>query len=231
MDVARREAEEGAPEGTVIIAEEQTAGRGRLGRAWVSPAGQNLYVTVVLKPSAELVRRLSIVAPLAVCCAVESETGLAPRIKWPNDVLLNGRKLAGILIENEFSGGVPRYSLVGIGVNVNYDVGAVAEIAEIATSIKQELGRDVSREELLALSLNHFEELSAEASKGEAVLSAWKERLDTLGSYVTISFREQREEGTAEDVDADGNLLLRRDDGSLLTFEAGEVSLRPPDPR
>ncbi len=231
MDVARHEANAGAAEGTLVIAEEQSAGRGRFGRSWVSPAGKNLYVTLILRPAAaSAMRRLSIVAPLAVCKSLEDEAGLAPRIKWPNDVLLSGRKVAGVLIENELSGASPRYSLVGIGINVNFDIPKDAEIAEIATSIKAELGHEVSRIEVLAALLNHFEGLLLEAASGEAVLLAWKDHLETLGRRVTITFREQSYEGLAEDVDEHGNLLLRRDDGSLLTVEAGEVTLRSTDP-
>ncbi len=230
MDVARREAEDAAADGTVVVAEEQTSGRGRFGRSWVSPAGKNLYFTLILTPSASSVRHLSMITPLAVCRAVESVTSLSPVIKWPNDVLFGGRKLAGILIENEFAGAVPRYSLIGIGLNVNYDVETSREIADIATSLKGELGREIPREELLANVLNHFEELLP-ASASHDVHAAWRDRLETLGRAVTVTFREQTYEGTAEDVDTDGNLLLRDDDGSMTTFEAGEVSLRPPDPR
>src|SRR3990170_4882909 len=122
QDIARAEAEGGAPEGTAVLAEEQTAGRGRLGRSWVSPAGTNLYLTLVIRPTLERLRSLSIVAPLAVAQALEETTALGPRIKWPNDVLVGGRKLAGVLIDTELSGQSVRYSLVGIGVNVNLDV-------------------------------------------------------------------------------------------------------------
>ena len=229
MDVARHEANAGAAEGTVVIAEEQAAGRGRFGRSWVSPAGKNIYITLILRPHALALRSLSIVAPLAVCRALETATGLAPRIKWPNDVLLNGRKLAGILIENDFSGAEPKFSLVGIGLNVNFDIPADAEIGGIATSIKAELGHEVSRIEVLAALLNHFEDLLQQAASGAAVLLAWKEHLETLGRRVTVTFRGQSYQGLAEDVDDHGNLLLRRDDGSVLPVEAGEVTLRSTD--
>src|SRR6266540_5657910 len=104
MDVARAEAETGAPDGTVVLAEEQTKGRGRFDRAWVSPAGKNLYLTLVMRPPMDRLRSLSIVTPLAIALAVEEVTDLSPRIKWPNDLLIAGRKLSGILIESEISG-------------------------------------------------------------------------------------------------------------------------------
>ena len=229
MDVARREAEEGAEEGTVVVAEEQTAGRGRFGRTWVSPTGKNIYTTLILRPDARGLRLLSVIAPLAVCQAAEHLATISAQIKWPNDVIVNGRKLSGILIENEFSGSMARYALVGIGVNVNFDVEESAEIAMLATSLKREAGREISREGLLAALLNHFEELYRGASRASDVLSAWKSRLETLGRTVTVTFRGQSHVGVAEDVDERGNLLLRQPDGSLMTIEAGEVTLRAPE--
>jgi len=226
QDVARAEAEAGVPEGTVFLAEEQTAGRGRLGRSWASPSGANLYLTLVMRPTVERLRSLSIVAPLATAQAVEETTGLVPSIKWPNDVLVGGRKLAGILIETELSGASVSYSLVGIGLNVNLDVDRVPEIAGVATSLKRELGCEVSRETVLAQLLNRFEVLYLEAAQGAAVHQAWRSRLETLGRRVRVTFGQQVEEGLAEDVDAEGSLILRRRDGSRVTIAAGEVTLR-----
>jgi BirA family biotin operon repressor/biotin-[acetyl-CoA-carboxylase] ligase len=228
MDVARSEAEAGAVDGTIVIAEEQLSGRGRFGRSWVSPAGKNLYFTLVLRPSSSDASVLAMATPLAVCRALESVAGLTPRVKWPNDVLLSGRKVSGVLIENELAGSEPRFSLVGVGLNVNFEIPPDSEIAEIATSIKSEIGEDVPREDLLASILNHFESWYPTSTDGGAVVSAWKQRLDTLGQRVTVTFGDQTYEGTAEDVDAKGSLLLRRDDGTLVTLEAGEVTLRPP---
>ena len=151
--------------------------------------------------------------------------GLAPRLKWPNDVLVGGRKIAGILIETELSGDAVKYALVGIGLNVNFDVGAVPEIAGIATSVRRELGRDTSREELLAALLNAFEVRYEQALEDDAVFQAWRSRLETLGRRVRATLGERVEEGVAEDVDAEGNLLVRRDDGSLAVVEAGDVTL------
>ncbi len=226
QDVARAEAEGGAPEGTAVLAEEQSAGRGRLGRSWASPPGTNLYLTLVMRPPLARLRTLSIVAPLAVAQAVEETAGLAPRIKWPNDVLVAGRKLAGVLIESELSGQSPRYSLVGIGLNVNLDTDEVPEIAGIATSLRRELGHDVSREAVLAALLNRFEALYEEVARGPAVHAAWRSRLETLGRQVRVTFGEQVEEGLAEDVDGEGSLVLRRPDGSRVTVAAGEVTLQ-----
>ena len=195
MDVARAEAEAGAPDGTAVLAEEQTSGRGRFGRTWVSPAGRNIYVTLLLRPPLAALRSLSIVAPLAVAEAVQDVAGLDARIKWPNDVLVGGRKLSGTLIESEVSGAEVRYSLVGIGVNVNFDVDSESEIGEIATSVKRELGREVSREETLAALLNRFEALYGDPV---AAHREWRQRLETLGREVKVRFGDQVYEGLAE---------------------------------
>ena len=226
MDVARAEAEAGASDGTVVLAEEQMKGRGRFDRSWVSPAGKNLYITVVIRPSLERLGSLSTVSPLAVALAIEDRTGLTPRIKWPNDVLVSGRKLSGILIESEVSGSTVKYALMGAGINVNFDVEQSPEIAQIATSVKRELGREASREELLAACLNRFEQLYEEAPKGDTVFEQWRSRLDTLGHEVRVTFRDQVYEGLAEDVDHDGSLILAQPDGTRRVIEAGEVSLR-----
>jgi len=226
QDVARAEAEEGAPAGTLILAEEQTAGRGRFGRTWVSPAGKNLYLTVIMRPEVHRARCLGIVAPLAVAEAVEDVTGLSPRIKWPNDVIVEGRKLAGVLIETEVQGQSLKYALVGPGINVNFEIDEASDIAGIATSLKRELVRDTSREELLAVFLNRFEMLYESAPEGGHVLQEWRSRLDTLGRHVKVTFRDHVQEGLAEDVDADGNLILAQPDGRHVIIEAGEVTLR-----
>jgi BirA family biotin operon repressor/biotin-[acetyl-CoA-carboxylase] ligase len=224
--VARAEAECDAPEGSAVLAEEQTGGRGRLGRSWVSPAGKNLYLTLVMRPPARHLRALSIVAPLAIAEALEGTAGLTCRIKWPNDVLVRGRKIAGMLIETDLAGEAVKYALVGMGVNVNFDVEATPEIADTATSVRQELGHDSPREEVLAALLNAFEARYRDAQEGDTTFRAWQSRLETLGQRVRATLGERVEEGVAEDVDALGSLLIRRDDGSLVTVEAGDVTLR-----
>lgn len=229
MNLARREAEAGADEGTVIIAEEQTAGRGRFGRSWVSPAGKNLYLTMVARPVADRLRVLSMAAPLAVCHAVREVTGLRPVIKWPNDVLIDGRKLSGVLIESEIAGTDVRFSLIGMGVNVDLDVASAPDIASIATSLLEETGKEVSRETVLATLLNRFEVLYG--SPVPALVDAWRSHLETLGREVTVTIGGESHHGSAEDVDGHGNLILRLADGQRMTFEAGEVSLRDPEER
>ncbi len=227
MDVARDEARASASEGAVALAEEQTAGRGRMGRSWVSPAGVNLYFTVVLRPGLEHLRQLAVIAPLAVCHGIEETTGLQPRIKWPNDVLLDGKKVCGMLPESELDGDELLFALIGIGININLDVAAYPEISELATSIRAELGREMAREEILAATLNHLETLYQALRRGEVVSMGWKQRLDTLGQHVRVhTAGGEADAGVAVDADSDGALILRRDDGSHVRVEAGEVTLR-----
>jgi BirA family biotin operon repressor/biotin-[acetyl-CoA-carboxylase] ligase len=225
QDLGRELAQAGTAEGTVVLAGRQTAGRGRLSRSWVSPGG-GLYLTVVLRPSAQHLKALVIIAALAVARAIERLTGLQTSLKWPNDVLVAGRKIAGILSESELVGEGVSYALVGIGVNVNADMAAYAEAAPLATSVMTELGQEVSREALAAGLLNEFEALYLAAQAGEPIDQEWRARLGMLGKEVRVRSGEQVEEGLAEDVDRDGSLILRRADGSRMTIAAGDVTLR-----
>jgi len=225
QDLARRLARAGAPEGTVVLAGRQTAGRGRLGRSFMSPRG-GLYFTVVLRPSQEDLRPLPIVAALAVARGLEQVAGLRTGLKWPNDVLVGGRKVCGILLESELMGQAVNYVLMGIGVNVNADMAAYPEIAAIATSAAAEAGREVSREALAAAILNELEALYLAAQDGRSVQAEWRDRLETLGRRVRVTCGEQVEEGLAEDVDGDGSLILLSPDGSRVTIVAGDVTLR-----
>jgi BirA family biotin operon repressor/biotin-[acetyl-CoA-carboxylase] ligase len=163
------------------------------------------------------------VVPLAVCRAVEAVTALRPVIKWPNDVLVGGRKLAGVLIEGESSGAELLYALAGIGLNVNDPIDD-PEIAGIATSLSRESGEETPRELVLAALLNELED--AYNATPDDLYSGWRSRIATLGQSVRLTFRDEVYEGTAEDVDDEGSLILRLADGTRRTFEAGEVTLR-----
>jgi BirA family biotin operon repressor/biotin-[acetyl-CoA-carboxylase] ligase len=225
QDLARRLAQAGAAEGTVVLAGRQTAGRGRLGRSFISPRG-GLYFTVVLRPAPEHLRPLPIIAALAVARGLERVAGLRTALKWPNDVLVGGRKVCGILVESELMGQAVSYALVGIGLNVNADMAAYPEIAAIATSAAVEAGCPVSREALAAVVLSELEALYLAAQAGRWVQDEWRARLETLGRQVRVTFGQTVEEGLAEDVDGDGSLILRRADGSRVTIVAGDVTLR-----
>lgn len=224
MDLAAREAKEGAPHGTLVFAEEQTAGRGRRGRSFYSPARQNLYFTLVLRCPVEVHQRLPLIVPLAVCTAIQAEAPAA-RIKWPNDIWVGDRKLAGMLIDAELSpaGAV---ALPGIGINVNADPTVVPELRDIATSLARELGRPVEREALLARICNELERL-LDDSPGH-VLQEYRARSSTLGRRVLVSpAGNDPFEGTAVAIEDSGELAVRREDGSLELVTAADVSVRP----
>jgi BirA family biotin operon repressor/biotin-[acetyl-CoA-carboxylase] ligase len=225
MDVARGAAEQGAPEGTVALADEQTAGRGRLGRSWVAPPGANLLPTLLLKPSDAVLRQIAMIAPLAIADAIAECTGLQTDIKWPNDVQAHGKKLAGVLIETSVHDG-ERFVLVGAGINVNFDPRPHDEIRDIATSVSAELGHEADREQLLASYLAHFERMYRDASAGASMRDAWRARLVTLGKEVSATWPGGSVEGLAEDVDETGALVVRTADGERVTVEAGDVTLR-----
>ena len=223
MDEARRRGAAGEEEGTTVVAEEQTLGRGRLSHRWVSPPG-NLYCSVLLRPPSQTLPFLAIVATVATVRAVAKATGLQPRVKWPNDVQYGGRKLAGVLVEASVDEQGRGYAVLGIGINVNLDPQAYPEVAQVATSLRRELGRPVARAPLLKHLLEELDALYAETLAGSPPLAQWRALLDTLGKRVRVRWDAEVYEGLAQDVDALGNLLLRRADGSLVTLPAGEVT-------
>ena len=224
MDVARREVQQGAAEGTTIVADEQMAGKGRLQRDWLSPPG-SIALSIILYPSLLHLPSLIMVASLAVVHSIEAVTGLKSQIKWSNDVLINSRKVCGILIESEVSGDRVDYAIIGIGLNVNLRISDFPEILSIATSLYDELGREVSRLSLIQRLLAEMERLYLSLPAGESVYQEWRDRLVTLGRKVQIKSGETMYEGIAESVTSDGSLLLRQRDGSLTKMVAGDVTL------
>jgi len=224
MDEARRLASEGAPEGAVVIAEEQSAGRGRFNRAWVSPRGENLSFSVILTPPASLLPYMNMAATLAVARTVADAAGLNPTIKWPNDVRVGGLKISGILIETAIESEDAVCAIIGIGVNVNFDPSLYAEIADLSTSLYRETGQRRNRTPVLRMLLEHFGEAYAAVRAGKSLTADWSAMLDTLGRTVSLRSQHDTIEGTAESVDEQGNLLVRQADGSLYTATAGEVT-------
>jgi len=231
MDVAKREAHRGAREGTTIIADEQTAGRGRTKRVWVSPRGC-LALSIILYPGMLYLPSLIMIASLAVVRSIEAVTGLKSQIKWPNDVIINGKKVCGILIESDVKGNKVGYAIIGIGVNVNLRLSDFPEIVPIATSLSDALGRDVSRLDLIRHLLVEIERLYVALSTGGPIYEEWQDSLITLGRMVQIKMGKTIYDGIAESVARDGSLLVRRSDGSLTKIVAGDVTLRdyPPEP-
>ena len=232
MDDARRMLQRFRLEsGAVVLAEAQTAGRGRAGRHWVSPPDVNLYFTLVIYAQPDGARPLAYVTPLAIALAAEEMAAAAGRtlcadLKWPNDVLVGGKKLAGVLIETTETGSGEQVALVGVGINVNLDVAAHPELAGVATSLKEALGVEVAREELLARFCNHFEALYEQALAGnQAPFQAWRERLVTLGREVVATGARETIRGVAVDVDEDGALVIAQAGGRRVRVEAGDVTL------
>jgi BirA family transcriptional regulator, biotin operon repressor / biotin---[acetyl-CoA-carboxylase] ligase len=224
-DIARQQAIEKAPEGTAVIADQQTTGRGRLKRAWVSPQG-NIAVTVVLYPARKNLHFLTMLASLAVRYSIEKTTKLKCQLKWPNDVLINNKKVCGILLESQANADSVDYAVIGIGINVNMKLADYPEITSIATSLTNEAGREISRLDLLRNLFIEMEKLYLRLQAGESLLSEWRDNLITLGKNVRVRSNEDVFEGIAESVAEDGSLLLRCPDGNLMKFMAGDVTLR-----
>jgi BirA family biotin operon repressor/biotin-[acetyl-CoA-carboxylase] ligase len=165
-------------------------------------------------------------ASLAVAHCIETVTGLKSQIKWPNDVLINNKKVSGILIEDEVRGKAVAYSIIGIGLNVNIKLSDFPEIMPIATSLSDEVGREISRLDIIRKLLVEAEMLYLALQAGESIFEEWRDRLVTLGRKVQARWGETRYEGIAESVARDGSLLLRQSDGSLFNIVAGDVTLR-----
>lgn len=230
-DEAKRLAEAGAPEGTLVIADYQAAGRGRLNREWWSPPGSSLLLSLVFRPAflaPHQAQRLTMVCSLAVCDAVAKMTGLAAAVKWPNDVLLNGRKLCGLLAELGVAGSRLDYVVVGIGININVDFegDGVPTLMAPATSLKAALGREVSRLAVLAALLRCVEARYERLRAGALPHDEWQSRLVTLGQEVQVTMPHHALTGLAIGVDANGALLVRQADGQVVRVLAGDVTLR-----
>jgi len=224
-DIAKLEAQKGATEGTVVIADEQTAGKGRIKRVWLSPKG-TIAVSVILYPHITLLPSLIMMASLAVVHTIFRTTGLTAQIKWPNDVLINGKKVCGILIESDVKGNNTNYAVIGIGLNVNLELAGLPDISLTATSLSQELGRGIPRLYVIQQLLTELERLYLILQSGGGIYEEWRDRLVTLGKKVKATSGDVKYEGIAEAVTPDGSLLLRHPDGKLLKIIAGDVTLR-----
>ena len=224
MNVAVEAAQEHTVEGTVVLADEQTSGRGRFDRLWVSHPG-NLLLSVVFYPSAQELPYISLIASLAIVRAIERETKLLPVIKWPNDVIVRGKKIAGVLVENTLDGNSIRHSVVGIGVNIAMDTQKVPTIAPIATSLELEVGGEVNSANILRSLLVELDALYLQIRQGQSPVGQWRQYLDTLGKRVEVGAGGSPLMGTAENVDEMGHLLLRLDDGDLINLSAGEITV------
>jgi len=224
---AHRLGQQGAPEGTVVIAEGQREGRGRLGRSWASPSGGGLYLSFILRPGCPPsgVALLTLVAGIAVASTVRA-MGFEPQLKWPNDVLIADRKVAGVLTEALFHQGRVDFVVVGVGINVNTELEAFpGEVRDRATSLRVSGGRPVSRLLLLQRLLRRQEQWYELFSAGalEKIIERWRRLDTTVGRVVEVILPQKRFVGVAEAVDDDGALLVRDKKGELVRVLAGDV--------
>jgi len=227
MDLAREAARRGWPDRSVFVCDYQTAGRGRQGRTWEAPPGLGLLFSVLLR-STDPPPLHTMLASVALCEAVECLVQLEPSIKWPNDLLIDDQKVAGILAE-AYSGPPCDYTLLGCGVNLNQEAADLAGLGRAATSLKLAAGRAVHRGELLVVCLERFDVwLSLDAAERAAGLRrAWEERLWGWGRSVRL--RDQGLDFTAviEGLAADGSLVVRLDNGQSRRILTGEILLEP----
>jgi BirA family biotin operon repressor/biotin-[acetyl-CoA-carboxylase] ligase len=229
-DVIEKLARDGVKEGVVVFAESQTKGRGRLGRKWISPAHKGLWFSILLRPDLrpQETTQLTVASATALRRAIQSETGLKPEIKWPNDILIGGKKVAGILTELSAELDKVHYVVLGIGIDVNLDANEFPEeLKKIATSLKIETGEMISRSELATAILREldFDYSRICGGKFSKVADEWEENCVTIGKNVTVQIGERKIRGRAESLDDDGALLLRTEHGHLERITGGDVTL------
>ena len=226
-DEAARLARAGAKHGTIVVAERQSSGRGRDGRVWESPPG-GLYMSAVLRPPMPVVDvpPMTLAIGIGLCDAVRT-TGAPAVLKWPNDLLVGRRKLAGVLVEAQSQGGKLEAAIVGIGVNINGELPDA--VAETAISLAEAAGTSVDRDAFVERMLAHVERwVDRYVSNGiEAIIPAWQERM-AIGLTARATIDGESRTGSVTGLDADGALLLRDDDGNVHRVRSGDVEvLRP----
>ena len=229
---AKRLAEEGAESGTLVVADMQTAGKGRRGRSWQQSSGTMISMTFILKPEfpPDEASMLTLVAAHSVAKAIEEETGLTASIKWPNDIIINGKKIVGILTEMSLSveQDCIHYVVVGIGINVNLTE-IPEEIRETATSLSLETGRSIGRSKLIARVMEYFEkdyEQFLETGDLSGILDSYNAHLISMDREVRILDPKGEYTGISRGMNRVGELLVEREDGSTVNVYAGEVSVR-----
>lgn len=224
MDIATELALKGAVEGTLVLAEAQTKGRGRQQREWHSPKYKGVYLSLILRPEImpNSIPLLTLVSAVSVCEAIKEELNLEAQIKWPNDIFSRNKKLGGILTELNAETDSVRFVVIGIGINVNNDKKA---LIEGAASLKEEKGRNIDRIALLVAILQKIENnyLLFQQEGAKTVIQKWRQLNITIGKRVKVTCHKQHLEGTAVDIDTDGGLLVRKDSGIVQKVMAGDV--------
>ncbi|WP_203339499.1 biotin--[acetyl-CoA-carboxylase] ligase [Planococcus beijingensis] len=228
--IAHKLAQEGAPGGTVVLTETQTAGRGRMARKWDSAAGKGVWMSVILRPDVvpQKAPQFTLVTAVAVVRAIEEVTKLQPKIKWPNDILLNGKKCTGILTELQSDADGIQALIIGIGLNINQEkTDFDPEIQAIATSLKMESGDTVSRQKLVQSLLNYLEIYTQMyIEEGFGLLKVmWESYSTTIGHPIRARMTNQTLEGIAEGITEDGVLQLRTADGKLHGIYSADIEM------
>ena len=229
-DVVEKLARDGAREGVVVFAESQTRGRGRLGRKWTSPAGKGLWFSVLLRPDLrpQAATQLTVAGAAALVRAIRKQTGLRPEIKWPNDILIDGRKVAGILTELSAELDQVKHVVLGVGLDVNLaSTDFPADLRKLATSIKIETGKAHRRAELAAAILAELDRNYERVCRQQfdELAGEWESQCSTLGHRVRIRVGDRIIEGRAEALNPEGALMLRTEHGHLETILSGDVTL------
>ncbi len=229
QDIAAEMARDGAAEGTLVVAEMQNRGRGRKGRSWVSVPEGGIYLSLILRPTLmpSQVVQIPLIAGVALTRAIKATVPLQPMIKWPNDIIIGKKKVGGILTEMSSEIDGVNYVVLGIGLNVNTPASLFAkDIAGITTSLIDEYGAETSRVKLVQCFLSEFEIIYTKflASGFSSVKDEWKALNNTIGSWVKVSDGENEIEGEALDIDNDGFLLVRKEDGTISRIISGDVS-------
>ncbi|HHY77139.1 MAG TPA: biotin--[acetyl-CoA-carboxylase] ligase [Clostridiales bacterium] len=225
-------ASRGFNDGILIVAEEQTKGRGRLGREWISQKGKGIWMTIMLKPDLkpDMASQVTLIAALSVLRGIKNVTDIDVMIKWPNDLVINGKKVCGILTELGAEIDIINYLCVGIGINVNSEEDDFNKIGlNTATSLKVTVGKTIDRKRLIVEILESFENLYKQfLQKGsiDYMLEEYKKHLVNLGKEVKIILKNDEVKGIAEDVNGKGHLMVRLDNGHLMEVSSGEVSVR-----
>ena len=234
-NIIARQIANSVEEGTVVIAESQTGGRGRMGRKWISPEG-GIWLSVILKPRIQplYASRITLLAGVSVARTIRGY-GLPAKIKWPNDVLIKGKKVCGILTEIQAEMDLIDYCIVGIGIDANVDIESFPEeIRETSTSLKKELGSEINRVEFVQRLLGELEALYLMFQKEgfSSILEEWRNMSATIGEWVKITTQARTIYGEAIGVDSEGALILETGEGKLEKIVAGNCEhLRRPDYR
>ncbi len=228
-DVLKGLANQGAPEGTIVVTDEQTAGRGRLDRRWIAPPASSLLFSVLFRPAltAQRAHALTMLCSLGVRDAVRDALGLAVGLKWPNDIVHQGQKLGGLLTEIDADSESLRWGIVGMGINVNWDPSAISGLAQPATSLSNIAGAPVPRQGLLKAILQAISQRYAALKEGVSPAREWEAALETVGQRVVVEGGAEGLEGTAVGVASDGALLVRASSGQIHRVLVGDVSIRP----